>query len=58
MNTLREYLIKFRQQRSKTTVKKTQEEKEKEIIEILKTADPHDYERICMEYGFFDFRYP
>ncbi|XP_076817561.1 myosin-binding protein C, slow-type-like [Clavelina lepadiformis] len=36
--------------------KKTPEEKEKEILEILKKSDPKDYERICMEHGFYDFR--
>nr|CAB3255636.1 immunoglobulin superfamily member 22-like [Phallusia mammillata] len=37
--------------------KQTAEEREKEVLEILKTAEPKDYERICMEYGFYDFRH-
>jgi len=40
----------------KQKVMKTAEEREKEVLDILKSADPKDYERICMEHGFYDFR--
>jgi len=37
-------------------VNMTPEEKEKEILGLLKKSNPKHYEKICLDHGFFDFR--
>nr|XP_039274734.1 muscle M-line assembly protein unc-89-like [Styela clava] len=51
------FKINLKKTEKKSKVKKTQEELEKEVLEILKKAEPRDYERICMQHGFYDFRH-
>ncbi|XP_078483134.1 twitchin-like [Ciona intestinalis] len=53
---LKNFKTQLKHREVKKKEKKTPEEREKEVLDILKTSDPKDYERICMQYGFYDFR--
>jgi len=47
---------KLRTRKVKQSVKLSPEEKEKEILNLLKKSQPKHYERICLDNGFYDFR--
>lgn len=40
----------------KKKVQKTEEELEEEVLEILKQTKPKDYENVCRQHGFYNFR--
>jgi len=50
------FKAKLRKRKVKQKVEVSPEEKEKQILDLLKKSNPKHYERICLDNGFFDFR--